>query len=191
MECWQTPAFSLSAEYIAAILSEFLTFFGVLCDVLTQSDKIRNLSTESANFWLKLPHRESPGQPSAVRDFLLCYGFMFPGKRIIPTRSPKANTKQISYGGLFCGIVSVLVIQELWCIIISVVMWLSRVIDWRKTKLYWYYSAVLFKLQYTFKKYTHYYTKACDVDFLLRETPNAPEQLKQYWKISLPPTLTK
>ena len=110
---------------------------------------------------------------------------------LIPTRSPETNTKQISYGDLFCGIVSVLVIQELWCIIIPVVMWLSRVIDWRKTKLYWYYSAVLFKLQYTFKKYTHYYTKACDVDFLLRETPNAPEQLKQYWKISLPPTLTK
>lgn len=51
------------------------------------------------------------------------------GSEIIPTRSPEANAKQISYGDLFCGIVSVLVIQELWCIIIPVVMWLSRVID--------------------------------------------------------------
>ena len=51
------------------------------------------------------------------------------GSEIIPTRSPEANTKQISYGDLFRGIVSVLVIQELWCIIIPVVMWLSRVID--------------------------------------------------------------
>lgn len=51
------------------------------------------------------------------------------GSEIIPTRSPEANAKQISYGDLPCGIVSVLVIQELWCIIIPVVMWLSRVID--------------------------------------------------------------
>ena len=29
------------------------------------------------------------------------------GSEIIPTRSPETNIKQISYGDLFCGIVSV------------------------------------------------------------------------------------
>ena len=39
-----------------------------LCNVLTRFVKICNSSTESANFRLKIPYRESPGQPSAARD---------------------------------------------------------------------------------------------------------------------------